>query len=230
MNLRDFPQIQAALSDIYPVLPHVNRAMDEGATQARTTLDDIHELYQSSDVSSERRTRYDPWYLSHTARYVARQYLMHRGYDAELEHDDLANSGLRLRYKGRIVRIRKATSDGDVPYLGDTRPWRALVQLILSEEFACTSPELLLLYHLTPFGVFEGLSVVFGMPSRHHRVMRMLGCLRLPNLVESIALEGLWQHEESEWAVEALSDLPIEPLTVENDSEMGQEEDSEQAE
>ena len=230
MNLNDFPHIKAALSDIYPILPHLNRAMDEGATLARTTIDGIHEIYEASDVSSARRDRYDPWYLSDTARYVARQYLTHRGYNAELELDDLPNSGLKVRYKERVIRIRKITSDGGIPKLGDSEPWSAFVQMILSEEFACASPAVLLLYHLTPFGVYKGLSVVFSVPSKHNRMTRVLGCVKLPNLEESDSLEGLWQREESEWAVETMGDLPIEPLTAEEDGEIGQADDLEQAE
>ncbi len=226
MNLRDFPHIQAALSDVYPILPSLTRALDEGATQARTTLDSLHALYEAPAASSGRRNAYDPWYLSHTVRYVARLHLMHRGYDTELELDDVANSGLRVRYKSRAIYVRKATADGGVPIVNNSEIWRGIMQLILSEEFACTSPKLMFLYHVTPFAFFEGLSVVFGVPSKRHQMGRVLGCLRLPNLVESDALEGLWQREESNWAVEALSDLPIDPLTAEEDSELGQRDDS----
>lgn len=231
MNLRDFPHIQAALRDVLPIIPDLWQAVDEATTQARTSIDALDALYigTSQDDADDQRRVYDPWYFPHTVRYIARLYLTYRGLSTEFELDEVTNSGLRVRYQGRTVRLRKATPDGGVPPAGESHTLQGIMQMILSEEFACTSPQLIFLWHATAFGIFEGLSVVFALPGRRP-MSKMLGCVWLPNPAESGMLQAIAQQEWGDLDIETLGDLPIEPLTAEDDGEVGQEGDSEQAE
>jgi len=234
VNLGDVPHIQNALKDVLPIVPDLWRAVEEGTAQARTTLDSLHELYlgvpdESLSLVDESRTRrYDPWFFSHTVRFISRLFLSNRGLDVALEIDEIPNSGLRVRYEGRVIRIRKATSDGGVPPLGDSAAMQGVVQLILSEEFACTSPELLLLWHASKNGIFEGLSAVFALPGRHTS-SKSLGTVWLPNPAESDIFHDVIAERELDLDIEILGDLPIEPLTAEEDDDAEQRDDAEQA-
>lgn len=234
MNLSDFPHIQAELRDVLPIVPDLWQAVEEATAQAKAIMDGLNESYrgvspQPTEDTSGESAAYDPWYFSHSVRYVTRLYLNHRGRSVELEVDTIPNSGLRVRHQNRWIRLRKATPDGGVPDAGGSQTMQSLVQLILSDDFfAYTSSELLFLWHATPFGDFEGLSVVFS-TSGKQPMSRVLACIWLPNPAESGALQAMVQGQDVDLEVEVLGDLPIEPLTADAEDEAEMRDDTEQA-
>ena len=147
MHLRDVPHVEAALKDVWPVYPIVWEGFDTAITQRGTSTrtypqDDRGELGAGTKARPSDIETYDPYLLPHLVRYAQKLYLAERGLSTEIEMDDLAFSGLRLRYGKRVIRLRKAGPDDSIPPTGDSEPWRAVCQLILSEEFAWTSPDL----------------------------------------------------------------------------------------
>lgn len=243
MNLSDVPIVQAALADVLPLIPPIWRGFDEATTEARATIDSFHlakegKIATFGDDTDTHSRVYDRYLFPHLVRYLERLYLTNlTGYSLsveEIQADNIAMSGLRLRYGKRVIHIRKATPDGGVPDPGDSQPTRAYYQTILSQEFAGTGVDLLLLWHANPYGMYKGLSVVCAVPGKRALTRRMLGLIHMPDPAETDLYTAAMQvppvtMPDTAVYTETLGDLPIEPLTAETEDEIGQD-DTEQAE
>lgn len=237
MNLSDVPLIQAALKDVLPIIPSIWRGFDEATTMARSTLDGFHLAVGGSiadlDENVDTHSRvYDPYLFPHLVRYLEKLTLVGCGLSVEeIQADDLAMSGLRLRCSKRVVHIRKATPDGGIPAPGKSQPTRAYYQSILFEECVGSGVDLLLLWHATQFGMFKGLSLVCVIPGKNSLEKRMLGIIQIPDPIETnLYLDAQQDQQNAQINTEVLGDLPIELLTDEDEDEVGQRDNAEQAE
>ena len=191
MKARDIPPMQTALADLSPHFSTFYDAFESGTDHGKGYF----EKYGFP---------FNPWLHANLVRNWVKNILDKHDLKTQFESEELANSGLQLSINQWFVRIRKSLH-GEVPSPGRSKAlqayYRQYRQLLLPEEFSVMH-NLLLLWHATSKGDFQGLSLVYPLSAD---MMRWRA--EIPHPAQSTNILTTYQA-----AFDELGDLEIEPL------------------
>ena len=211
MKLRDVPSMRFLAEEVGALIPILNDAFEAGADYGRECNDNLR--LQFGDPAFPL----DPWHFPHSVRLSARRYLSQKGLEVEdYKLDELAMSGLRFIYKGWDIRVRKASRQGGLPNLGNSKTIQAFCQQMLPGDFGKFSGRnLMILWHVTSDGKYQGLTLMYLLGGADTPKPEILGQLYFPAAANISQSNPQWQED-----VNALGDLPME-LDTEGEEDEG---------
>jgi hypothetical protein len=103
MNIPEPPTAEEALKHLAPVIPLIYAGLEAGALEVRGFFGERHQAIDDAALAA------------HLLRWRAKHHIdeMGAGLSVEFERENLANSGLSVRFDGYHVRVRKAVEGYD---------------------------------------------------------------------------------------------------------------------